>query len=577
MDVEDELVAELDVYLMNDYSEELWLFQYPLRPHDRFYGDHSELSNVLFNKQENNSVKLIYSIESKMKNFDNHNYEQRTFTQTILGQKVDINTNYALGVLRDNALFLNPLSNVMQFRNDFSHMEIDGNLKKKTNKPLPPTATSLSRKESNYTSLMGESKEEMQNKWVNFQFYKSDSIQSHQLKDKLYFDKKRVKVPIIDSLSSKEYSKLLFKNINLDTITEIINEKQNNRDKSISFKELKELAITNKIFYLLKKIPVISFNSLRSLLAELGKIPNSEEELLEIILKFSRITKNGKLILNSDLRYDAGKRADLVLKRNILINLLQDNPEGIYKKEITFLPLNELDEILSEVAEHVGNKYVLKTEWNENESEREYLGKNFPKLYQKEMNFWDSVHVKQISQNKDRLDKMEVDSGDIVSGTQPGHSNITKNNNLDAINPNSIIHSKSKFNLDLIRNIITKTFQNNKSDCLYLSTLENAIFKDLNITNESEDLKQSLNDMIDQLCYKVNGICYLKDIGEGELNIARKKLLEYFIEKKTLKKNETKNFLKSIDIELTDSNLNKILKSIGVYSNNAWSLKAPSN
>jgi len=142
-DEEDELIEEIDIYYNGELSEEIFVLQYPLRPSDKSYGEHSELTNVYMNKENStNNLKLTYSIENK-KNFDTQYYENKNFTQNLIGQSIDPNTNYCLGVFKNNILYLNPVSNFVQFRNDFSHMEVsEASRKKNKEKQVIPQAAS---------------------------------------------------------------------------------------------------------------------------------------------------------------------------------------------------------------------------------------------------------------------------------------------------------------------------------------------------------------------------------------------------------------------------------------------------
>jgi hypothetical protein len=70
-DDNDELLLEIDVYLAGELSNELYLFQYPLRAVERPYGDQGELTNVQYNStQTDTTIKFNYNVDSKSKNFD---------------------------------------------------------------------------------------------------------------------------------------------------------------------------------------------------------------------------------------------------------------------------------------------------------------------------------------------------------------------------------------------------------------------------------------------------------------------------------------------------------------------------
>ena len=102
----------------------MYLFQYPMRPNNRFYGDQGQLTSVLLNKTNNSNVKIEYSIEAKnQKGVDFQISDNKSYNQVLNGQSIGLNTNYCVGSFKDNALHLNPVSHVLQFRPEFGVLD----------------------------------------------------------------------------------------------------------------------------------------------------------------------------------------------------------------------------------------------------------------------------------------------------------------------------------------------------------------------------------------------------------------------------------------------------------------------
>jgi hypothetical protein len=597
-DEEDELIEEIDIYYNGELSEEIFVLQYPLRPSDKSYGEHSELTNVYMNKENcTNNLKLTYSIENK-KNFDTQYYENKNFTQNLIGQSIDPNTNYCLGVFKNNILYLNPVSNFVQFRNDFSHMEVsEASRKKNKEKQVIPQAASR-RDSISLTSNNPAQSDFSDSKWTNYKFYKKDTIQSYQVYEKLYFDD-NIKPSKLDFSSHKDYFDLFFSNCNKEIILD-----KSGIEKSFSYTELMEQPLPTRVEFFLKKLSLVNFHTLKKFC---GAENIKDETFLDIVLKFSHVLKNKNIILKSEIRYDANTKSDMCTKRNYVINLLQNSKEGVRRSEIKFLDQLEANEILAEIAQCQGGVYFLKDGdmYNFGSTNPKTINAgNFKNIFDKEIQFWDSINFKKnpnqpshiianindenkISKEKSgsslhRDDQMLVDDESSII-KQRKVSNVGENtsNNIkvedSSQNQYSSI-SSTKFNLDIIRNTIKNIF-NSKIDCLYYDNLISQIFGQLKLDKETQantELLTIISDIVKELCYNHNDIIYLKNIGEGDALTARRTLIEFLVSRKTAKKAEIKNHLQSQGISVPDNLLNKILKSIGNYAGTLWSLKEPS-
>ena len=68
--------------ISGDANNNLFLFQYPLRPNDRFYGDHGDIFNVTINKPEKSAIKIHYKVDPKNQ-FSDKNFQEHKVIKTI--------------------------------------------------------------------------------------------------------------------------------------------------------------------------------------------------------------------------------------------------------------------------------------------------------------------------------------------------------------------------------------------------------------------------------------------------------------------------------------------------------------
>jgi len=82
-----------------------------------------------------------------------------------------------------------------------------------------------------------------------------------------------------------------------------------------------------------------------------------------------------------------------------------------------------------------------------------------------------------------------------------------------------------------------------------------------------------INSILDDLFLEIRENMYLKEIDDKEANKVWKILLEMFSKGSSYKKIEIKKALGDQNLQITDQNLNKLLKKIAIYSNLSWHLK----
>ena len=118
MDIEenDEIEKEIDIIYSGQFSNETKIFQFPLIPKNLMNIDNI---NSLSISQNSKTMKMEMKIDEKY--LDKNNYNA-TPIQNLKGEKIENNSNLCLGVIKNNKLILTPISQIFQFRHDFSNI-----------------------------------------------------------------------------------------------------------------------------------------------------------------------------------------------------------------------------------------------------------------------------------------------------------------------------------------------------------------------------------------------------------------------------------------------------------------------
>lgn len=128
---EDTIVREIDVYLCPtiDPDTQLYLLQYPLRPHWRPYG--LELCDSVRVKPKQSKLEFDLVLDTDEEHYDHDAAEHLLIKkQTLSSSRTAQMTNYAVGLLCGNKLHLNPLHAIVQLRPSLKYLD-DADAKKK--------------------------------------------------------------------------------------------------------------------------------------------------------------------------------------------------------------------------------------------------------------------------------------------------------------------------------------------------------------------------------------------------------------------------------------------------------------
>eukprot|EP00466_Bigelowiella_natans_P019318 jgi/Bigna1/127968/aug1.5_g2676 len=120
-DGRDPVVASIPVKFSQALAKKLYMMQFPMRPKRRPYSDDMRCGAVNI-KPGQAKVQMVYEINMLGDNYDVENpahIESFKLSSTRIRNKA----NYALGVVSDGALHLNPVTNVLRMKPDLTYLD----------------------------------------------------------------------------------------------------------------------------------------------------------------------------------------------------------------------------------------------------------------------------------------------------------------------------------------------------------------------------------------------------------------------------------------------------------------------
>ncbi|KAI4325817.1 hypothetical protein MLD38_031181 [Melastoma candidum] len=172
---QDEVVREIDVFFnpsLDDCGKtQLYVMQYPLRPWWRPY-DMDERCQEVRVKPSSSEVEIDLSIDTDSKNYNNECEGKLMMVKQTLSSswKPPLATGYAVGILMENKLYLNPLDAVVQLRPSMEHLNLDGSNRK--NNVLAHKEVDMRVTDSIEEKVGGSSKNEH---WIKLEYHDSRS------------------------------------------------------------------------------------------------------------------------------------------------------------------------------------------------------------------------------------------------------------------------------------------------------------------------------------------------------------------------------------------------------------------
>ena len=397
IDDNDEIEREIDIVYSGQFSNETKIFQFPLIPKNLM---NIENINSLSISQNSKNMKMEMKIDEKY--LDKNNYNAVPI-QNLKGEKIENNSNLCLGIIKNNKLILTPISQIFQFRHDFSNVNKEKNIMLKIKG---------GKKEQKNIGIKKEEKDEM--KFSPLSLYLPNSIESKIAMEKIsnlegqpqkanfmnkdeYFNFMLKYVIIPDSeVDTNDDFLALYKNNFSNSIIESVKEEKN-EDENIIIKEKtkeekksskkprgfshsidsirnneKEIksdnnysVMNNVINSIFENNDCISYDDLLMSICQKMKISNTDDEKINRVKK--EIEENC-ILIKQKYCFLKDNESEVKDVRNFLIKEIGNNENGMKKQQIKRLieqnglniSDNKLTKLLQKICKYQGNVWIIK-------------------------------------------------------------------------------------------------------------------------------------------------------------------------------------------------------------------------
>ena len=400
MDIEenDEIEKEIDIIYSGQFSNETKIFQFPLIPQNLMNIDNI---NSLSISQNSRTMKMEMKIDEKY--LDKNNYNA-TPVQNLKGEKIENNSNLCLGVIKNNKLILTPISQIFQFRHDFSNinkektlsLKIKGGKKDQKNigikkeekddikfNPLYPHLPN-----SIDSKIMLEKISNLEGEPQKANFMNKDDYFNFLLKYVITPDTEGDTNDNFLALYKNNYSNSFFESVKEDKnedenmiIEEKIKEgkKSNkksrgfnsgldvikNKDKDIIKTDNNYGIVNNVINNIFENEECIEYDNLLMNICQKMSIPITEQEKINQIKK--EIEENC-ILIKEKYCFLKDNESDIKEVRNFLIKEIGNNENGLKKQQIKKLieqnglniSDNKLTKLLQKICKYQSNAWIIK-------------------------------------------------------------------------------------------------------------------------------------------------------------------------------------------------------------------------
>ena len=390
MDIEenDEIEQEFDIVYSGHFSNDAKIFQFPLIPKDSLNIENIHSLSISENLK---NMKMEMKVDDKY--LDKNNYNAIPF-QNLKGEKIENNSNLWLGIIKNNKLILTPISQIFQFRHDFSDINKEKSISLKIKKE---------KKDTKNIGIKKEEKEEI--KYNNLSLYFPQSIDSKIALQKMTDLEGDINKANI--MTKDEYFNFLLKYVitpdsEIDTNDDFLSLYKNNfsnsylenvkeEEEDIIKKEKKSTKKSkgfNSGIDAIKKVnnekKVENSGIVRNII---NKIFENEEcliydELLIKIIQNMNITENDKekieqikkeieancILIKNQYCFLLDNESEIKDIRNFLLKEIGNNENGLKKQQIKKLieqkgltiSDNKLSKLLQKICKYQGNVWIIK-------------------------------------------------------------------------------------------------------------------------------------------------------------------------------------------------------------------------
>lgn len=389
MDIEenDEVEKEIDIVYSGEYLKNTKIFQFPLIPKSSI---NTENINSLSASEDMKSMKLDMNINQKYLDKNIYNVVP---IQTLKGEKIEYNCNLCLGIMKNNQLILTPISQVFQFRHDFSNLNQDQNLENIIKKEVKNISLIKELKEdSKYNTLIVHQPQSIDSKIAleRITSPEGESKKANYMSKEEYYNLllKYVITPDISGDTNDDYISL-YKNASKESFLEPINEVSNenmiiegeNINKKRGFssgidiiktnekEESRNGIVANIINSIFEGNECLSYDNLLFNICNKMNIEKNDEEKIRQIkeeIEDKCIIVKGNICFIKD--NDDNSDDNVKNVRNLLITEIGNNENGLKKQQIKKLieengltiSDNKLTKLLQKICKYSGSFWIIK-------------------------------------------------------------------------------------------------------------------------------------------------------------------------------------------------------------------------
>ena len=399
IDENDEIAQEIDIVYSGQFSNETKIFQFPLIPNNLMNIDNI---NSLSISQNSKNMKMEMKIDDKY--LDKNNYNAVPI-QNLKGEKIENNSNLCLGIIKNKKLILTPISQIFQFRHDFSNINKEKNLaikikggkkeqkntgiKKEEKEEIKFSPLSLHLPQSIDSKIMMEKITNLEGESQKANFMNKDDYFNFLLKyvitpdseidtndDFLALYKNNFSNSFLESVKEennveenmiieekiKEGSKSSKKNKGFNTGIEALKNKINEKETNLSNNSSIVNNVINKIF---ENEEFFVYDDLLMNICEQMNIINTDKEKINQIKK--EIDENC-ILIKQKYCFLKDKESEVKEVRNFLIKEIGNNENGMKKQQIKKLVEqnglsisdSKLTKLLQKICKYQGNVWTIK-------------------------------------------------------------------------------------------------------------------------------------------------------------------------------------------------------------------------
>ena len=400
MDIDDadEIEQEFDIVYSGQFSNEAKIFQFPLIPKNLMNLDNI---NSLSISQNSKSMKMEMKIDDRY--LDKNNYNAVPI-QNLKGEKIENNSNLCLGLIKNKKLIITPISQIFQFRHDFSNVnkekniliKVKGGKKEQKNIGLKKEE----KEETNYSPLSLHLPQSIDSKIMieKISNLEGEKQQANFMKKDEYFNflLKYVITPVSEVDTNEDYLDS-YKNIITNSYLDSVKEENNEDDNMIIEEKVKEgkksakkakgfntgieaiknrineknldnnnsSILNNVINNIFENEECITYDDLLVNICQRMNISNTDDEKMNQIKK--EIQENC-ILIKQKYCFLKDNESEVKEVRNFLIKEIGDNANGLKKQQIKKLieqnglsiSDSKLTKLLQKICKYQGNVWTIK-------------------------------------------------------------------------------------------------------------------------------------------------------------------------------------------------------------------------